>query len=67
MITLILNGKSHSFDANLNLSHLLEHLSLAGKKLAIERNGDLVPRSQYADCQVADGDRFEIVMAVGGG
>ena len=67
MTTLIINGTTRSFDGDLDLNQLLESLSLASKKLAIERNGELVPRSRYAECQVADGDRLEIVMAVGGG
>jgi sulfur carrier protein len=67
MVTLILNGKRQSFDTSMDLRQLLDRLSLAGKKLAIERNGELVPRSQYAACQVVDGDRLEIVVAVGGG
>ena len=67
MTTLIINGTTRSFDGDLDLNQLLESLSLAGKKLAIEYNGELVPRSRYAECQVADGDRLEIVIAVGGG
>ena len=67
MTTLIINGTTRSFDGDLDLNQLLECLSLAGKKLAIERNGELVLRSQYAGCEIADGDRLEIVMAVGGG
>ena len=67
MITLQINGASRAFDHGLNVAELIQHLALSGKKLAIERNGELVPRSQYADCQVADGDRLEIVVAVGGG
>ena len=67
MITLQINGASRAFDQSLNVAELIQHLALGGKKLAIERNGELVPRSQYADCQVADGDRLEIVVAVGGG
>ena len=67
MITLQINGASRTFDQSLNVAELIQHLALGGKKLAIERNGELVPRSQYADCQVADGDRLEIVVAVGGG
>ena len=40
---------------------------LVGKRIAIERNGEIVPRSRLADCRLADGDRLEIVGAVGGG
>jgi sulfur carrier protein len=67
MITLHINGSSQVFDHGLNVVELIQHLALGGKKLAIERNGELVPRSQYAECQVVDGDRLEIVVAVGGG
>ena len=67
MITLFINGASRAFDHSLNIADLIRQLALTGKKLAIERNGELVPRSQYAECQVVDGDRLEIVVAVGGG
>ena len=45
----------------------LERAGLAGKRLAVERNGEIVPRSRYADTSLLDGDRLEIVVAVGGG
>lgn len=67
MITFSVNGKNQSCDTKLNITQLIERLSLSGKKLAIERNGELVPRSQYAACELLDGDKLEIVMAVGGG
>jgi sulfur carrier protein len=41
--------------------------SLTGKRLAIERNGEIVPRSRFADERLAEGDRIEVVVAVGGG
>ena len=67
MITLQINGAYQAFDHSLNLADLIQRLALAGKKLAIERNGEIVPRGQYAECRVVDGDRLEIVVAVGGG
>jgi sulfur carrier protein len=67
MITLQINGASKIFDNNLNVAELIQLLALTKKKLAIERNGELVPRSQYTECRVVDGDRLEIVVAVGGG
>lgn len=67
MITLHINGEHRAFEHQVNVAELLEELKLAGKKLAIERNGELIPRSQYVHCQVVDGDRFEIVVAIGGG
>ena len=65
---LIINGKPRSFDvAILSVAHLVTNLNLEGKRLAIECNGEIVPRSQFADTQLRDGDKLEIVGAVGGG
>ena len=49
------------------VAQLLEVLALAGKRVAVERNGEIVPRSRHADTALAAGDRLEIVVAVGGG
>lgn len=46
---------------------LVEHMQLTGKRIAIERNGDIVPRSQFSDVQLQPDDTLEIVGAVGGG
>jgi sulfur carrier protein len=46
---------------------LVEHMQLVGKRIAIERNGDIVPRSQFPEVQLQGNDRLEIVGAVGGG
>jgi sulfur carrier protein len=46
---------------------LVEHMQLAGKRIAIERNGDIVPRSQFPEVQLQGNDKLEIVGAVGGG
>ena len=62
-----MNGKAHSFEQPLEISALLARLELAGRKIAVERNGEIVPRSAHAATLVADGDRLEIVAAVGGG
>lgn len=67
MIELSINGESRSVEPGLPLLALLEQLGLAGKKLAVERNGDIVPRSRHAETRLEDGDRLEIVVAVGGG
>jgi sulfur carrier protein len=67
MIQLSVNGEARRFDEALDVARLLERLALAGKKVAVERNGEIVPRSRYADTSLADGDRLEIVVAVGGG
>ena len=67
MIELAINGETRVFPAPLTLAQLIESLDLAGKRSAIEKNGEIVPRSQHADTSLASGDRLEIVVAVGGG
>jgi sulfur carrier protein len=67
MISLTINGAPRSFDRTLNCAELVGELGLAGKRIAMERNGEIVPRSQFAGCVLQDGDRLEIVVAVGGG
>jgi sulfur carrier protein len=67
VIELSINGESRSFPAPLTLSQLIEALELTGKRIAIEKNGEIVPRSLHADTSLASGDRLEIVVAVGGG
>ncbi|MFM9968717.1 MAG: sulfur carrier protein ThiS [Burkholderiales bacterium] len=66
-MTLSVNGNAHSVAVNSNLTHLLETLELSGKRVAVERNGEIVPRSQYGQTALAEGDQLEIVVAVGGG
>jgi sulfur carrier protein len=51
----------------LNCAELLARLDLASKRVALERNGEIVPRSRFAEQRLAEGDRLEIVVAVGGG
>ncbi len=67
MITLRINGQPKQFPAPLSIAELMAELDLAGKRVAVERNGEIVPRSQHGDARVADGDQLEIVVAVGGG
>jgi sulfur carrier protein len=67
MIAVTLNGEHREFPAALTCQQLLDELALAGKRLAVERNGEIVPRSRFGDERIADGDRLEIVVAVGGG
>ena len=67
MITVTINGEARRFDHALRFGELVEHLGLAGKRIAVERNGEIVPRRQFAARVLADGDRLEIVVAVGGG
>ena len=67
MITVTINGEPKAFERTLRFGELVECLGLAGKRIAVERNGEIVPRSQFATREIADGDRLEIVVAVGGG
>jgi sulfur carrier protein len=67
MIEVTVNGAAQRFDAPLDVGSLLHRLSMAGKKVAVERNGEIVPRSAHAHTLIAHGDQLEIVVAVGGG
>ena len=66
-IALIINGEQRRFAAPLTIAGLIEKLELSGKRIALERNGEIVPRGSFAHHSLADGDRLEIVVAVGGG
>jgi sulfur carrier protein len=67
MLEISINGEPRRFDSALTLTELLERLEMTGKKLAVEMNGEIVPKSQHANTPLNDGDRLEIVVAVGGG
>lgn len=62
-----LNGEAYSVEQPVTLADLIERLGLTGKRLAVELNLEIVPRSQFAQTQLTDGDRVEIVHAIGGG
>lgn len=67
MILVTVNGEPRRLDAPVNCAELLAGLELTGKRVALERNGEIVPRSRFPEQLLADGDRLEIVVAVGGG
>ena len=64
---IILNGKLHFLPRPMNVSELVDSLGFAGKRIAVERNAEIVPRSRHATTPLAPGDQLEIVVAVGGG
>ena len=64
---LIINGEARQFSAPLTVAALVEALGYTGKRIAIERNGEIVPRGRHAETTLVAGDRIEIVVAVGGG
>jgi thiamine biosynthesis protein ThiS len=67
VITVSINGEPRQFPQTLTIAELIEQMGLTGKRIALERNGEIAPRSSFATQQIADGDRLEIVIAVGGG
>lgn len=67
-LSLTINGRTATVPPDARtLADLVVALDLAGKRIAIERNGEVVPRSLHATTPLARGDRIEIVGAVGGG
>ena len=66
-LTLRINGDERRFKRPLTVAGLVGELGVEGRRIAIERNGEIVPRSRFAEVELADGDRLEVVVAVGGG
>jgi sulfur carrier protein len=68
LIQLTINGNTRTFEeTQFTVAQLVGRMGLEGKRIAIERNGEIVPRTSYAETSLASGDRLEIVGAVGGG
>ncbi|MGO1232209.1 MAG: sulfur carrier protein ThiS [Marinobacter sp.] len=61
------NGDAMDLPEGATIAILVEHLALTGKRLAVEVNEDIVPRSQHPDFTLSAGDRVEVVRAIGGG
>ena len=66
-MNLILNGESRAFQGVSDVAGLVASLGLDARKVAVERNLEIVPKSAYAATELADGDRIEIVHFIGGG
>lgn len=66
-IRITLNGAQRELPAPLTFTQLLDELELAGRRLAVERNGEIVPKGAHHQVLLENGDRLEIVVAVGGG
>ncbi|MDU4057301.1 MAG: sulfur carrier protein ThiS [Pseudomonas oryzihabitans] len=64
---ILLNGEFLELPDGATVADLLVRLDLIGRRVAVERNLDIVPRSQHATTALADGDRLEVVHAIGGG
>ena len=67
-MNIFINGNLKQLESeNMTILALIAALNLTGKRLAIEKNGEIVPRSQFDAVNIFDGDKLEIVGAVGGG
>ncbi|MEK6806783.1 MAG: sulfur carrier protein ThiS [Pseudomonadota bacterium] len=64
---LFINGKSAECVDSFTVSALIEQQGLLGQRLAVELNGEIVPRSRHPQTLLKNGDRLEIIHAVGGG
>jgi thiamine biosynthesis protein ThiS len=67
VITIALNGESREVPEKLTLEALLEWLKLPADRVAVERNLEIVPRAQWQQTPIVEGDRLEVVHFVGGG
>jgi sulfur carrier protein len=67
VITVNINGVSRQLPDSISVAALIEEMGLTGKRIALERNGEIVPRSSFSTQRLADGDKLEVVVAVGGG
>ncbi len=67
VISVSINGMARNFGQAISVAQLIQEMGLGGKRIALERNGEIVPRADFTHQILADGDRLEIVVAVGGG
>lgn len=67
MITIVLNGKNQQLDSNISVAQLLKNLELDKKRLAVEINEQIIPRSNFDSHFLDELDKVEIVQAIGGG
>jgi sulfur carrier protein len=67
LISLTVNGAPRELPEVRTVAELISAMQLTGKRIAVERNGAIVPRSRYGDETLASGDQLEVVVAVGGG
>ena len=66
-LRITVNGESRTVAAGASIADLLESLGVASPRIAVERNRDIVPKAEYAETALAEGDVFEVVELVGGG
>ena len=66
-IAITVNGKTRTLEAELSLQDLLKDLGMTTGRIAVELNGNIVPRSQFSSQRISNLDSIEIVQAIGGG
>lgn len=66
-LEIIVNGQPRTIAAGATVADLLRELGMNDRPVAVERNRDVVPRAEHADCRLENGDRLELVTFVGGG
>lgn len=64
---ILVNGEPRDMQPGTTVSGLLQQLDMQSRLVAVERNGELIPRTRHAECELQPGDRVEIVTLVGGG
>ena len=67
LMEILLNGASQALPGDCSVAQLLEQAGLGERRVAVEINGEIVPRSACVACALREGDRVEIVHALGGG
>ena len=64
---IIVNGEERVVSGSLTVTQLLEQVGFAGRRVAVEINREIVPRSRHGEYRLRDDDRVEVVFAIGGG
>jgi sulfur carrier protein len=64
---IVVNGKERTLAAPVTVAALLDELGMAGQRVAVEVNQEIVPRSRHGEFRIQDSDRVEVVFAIGGG
>ncbi len=64
---LMINGESRRVEEAISIAQLLEMSDLSGKRIAVEVNESIIPKGRHAETRLKDGDKIEIIHAIGGG
>ncbi|HSP57099.1 MAG TPA: sulfur carrier protein ThiS [Halomonas sp.] len=64
---ILLNGETRALESDATVAELIESLGLAGRRIAVEVNEEIVPKSEHGGIRLTEGDRVEVVHAIGGG